>query len=227
MQKNKGPAWFKLWLHHRSMLEAVSDAVVGKAVKAALNYFDTGEIPELDQLELVVFSAIRADADDAYDTYRRDVENGRKGGRPPKQKSEEKPTVREGDPLLPSPTQGEGEGEGEKEDNTVFSDAVSLLNQLSGSSFRPSTKATRRVIRARLREGYSGSDLETVIRHQCRLWGKDEKMRKYLRPETLFGSKFEGYLSDARRQDRQEEPGYILADPDDPWDAAVTEGQYV
>ena len=222
----KRPVWFKMWLHHKPMMEVVPDAVVGKAVKAALKYFDTGEIEPLDQMENIIFAAIRADADDAHAEYSRNVENGRKGGRP-KLCPEEKPPVREGNPPLPSLPQVEGEVEGEVdvdvEDYTVLVTAVSLLNQLSGSSFRDTSRATRKLIRARLQEGYNISDFEAVIRHQCSLWGKDEKMRKYLRPETLFSGKFEGYLSDARRRESRAETGYVLAPLEDPWEEAVKE----
>ena len=57
---------------------------------------------------------------------------------------------------------------------------------------------------AREKEGYSLADIELVIRYQCSLWGKDEKMRKYLHPETLSSSKFEAYLSDAQRSEPQQ-----------------------
>lgn len=103
---------------------------------------------------------------------------------------------------------------------------MDLLNTLSGSSFRADTKATQRLIAARENEGYSLADIELVIRHQCRLWGEDEKMRQYLRPQTLFGNKFEAYLSDARRSEPQQEAGYILAPIEDPWDAAMRGGSY-
>ena len=110
--------------------------------------------------------------------------------------------------------------------SSMCSKVVDLLNTLSGSSFRADTKTTQRLIAARENEGYSLADIEMVIRHQCELWGKDEKMRKYLRPETLFGNKFEAYLSDARRSEPQQEPGYILAPLEDPWDAAMRGNDY-
>ncbi|WP_369403838.1 conserved phage C-terminal domain-containing protein [Fructilactobacillus florum] len=31
---------------------------------------------------------------------------------------------------------------------------------------------------------------------KCEQWGKDEYWSKFLRPETLFGTKFEGYLNE-------------------------------
>ena len=111
-------------------------------------------------------------------------------------------------------------------DNTCLL-AIRLLNDLSGSRFRETTKATQRLIQAREKEGYTLDDIETVIRHQCKQWGQDAKMQKYLRPETLFGNKFEGYLSDARRQEPKQETGYTLAPVEDPWELAVKEGRYV
>ena len=110
----KRPAWFKLWLRNKPMIDAVPDAEVGRAVKAALHYFETGEIKELGQLEMIVFATMKADIDDAFSDYKRDVENGKKGGRPRKS-DEEKPPLTVANPPLPTPTQGEGEGEGEGE----------------------------------------------------------------------------------------------------------------
>lgn len=109
----------------------------------------------------------------------------------------------------------------------ICDSAVQLLNDLSGSCFRPATKATQKLIAARVKDGYTLEDIEAVIRHQNSLWGRDAKMRKYLRPATLFGNKFEDYLSDARREEPKQETGYTLAPVEDPWEMAVKEGQYV
>ena len=55
-----------------------------------------------------------------------------------------------------------------------------------------STK-TQTLIKARLREKYELEDFKIVIDKKCKEWlGTD--MEKYLRPETLFGNKFESYL---------------------------------
>lgn len=113
MAKKSGkPSWFKLWLHHRSLFDAVPDDVVGRAIKAALRYFATGEVVQMGQLETVVFSSIKADIDDANADYLRDVENGKKGGRP-KIIDAQKPPVRGATPPLPPVTEGDREGEGE------------------------------------------------------------------------------------------------------------------
>ena len=113
-KKSKRPSWFKLWLHHKPLMDAVPDDVAGRAVKAALNYFATGEVTQLGQLEMAVFFAIKSDVDEAYSDYKRDVDNGKKGGRP-KMIDEQKPPVKGGNPEQPMVTEGEREGDGEGE----------------------------------------------------------------------------------------------------------------
>ena len=114
MSRSRSPSWFKFWLHHKPLIEAVPDDVAGRAVKAALRYFESGEADQLAPLETAVFASLRADIDEAVATYLRDIENGRKGGRP-RSTDEGKPPVREGDHSLPSVTEGDGEGDGEGE----------------------------------------------------------------------------------------------------------------
>lgn len=122
-KKSKGPSWFKLWLHHRALIDAVPDEVAGRAVKAALSYFATGEVLQLGQLEMVVFASIKSDIDEANADYLRDVANGKKGGRP-KLTEEEKPPVKEGNPSLPMVTERDGEGErdGEEDGKSIRAD---------------------------------------------------------------------------------------------------------
>lgn len=80
MGKNKTgrPSWFKLFLHHKSLIEAVPDEVAGKAIKAALRYFDTGKVAELDSLAGAVFSAIKPNIDEAFEDFEMTSEKNRK-----------------------------------------------------------------------------------------------------------------------------------------------------
>lgn len=71
---------------------------------------------------------------------------------------------------------------------------IARLNEKAGTHYRPSSKATQGHINARLAEGYTVEDFYTVIDKKCAEW-KGGKMEQYLRPETLFGSKFENYLN--------------------------------
>ena len=69
-RKASGPSWFKVWGHTAPLLEAVPDEVAGRAFKAVLRYFNTGEIQEgLGQLETVVYAQMIPDVDDAYADY--------------------------------------------------------------------------------------------------------------------------------------------------------------
>ena len=73
---------------------------------------------------------------------------------------------------------------------------VQFLNEKTGSHYRASSAKTKRLIHARLNEGFTVDDFEKVIVKKCKDWKADTKMAKYLRPETLFGTKFEGYLNE-------------------------------
>jgi len=45
-----------------------------------------------------------------------------------------------------------------------------------------------------LNEGWKAADFETVIDSKVVEWGNNADMKKFIRPETLFGPKFESYL---------------------------------
>ena len=89
----------------------------------------------------------------------------------------------------PAPSRPWNEEEGQK-----VAEVVQALNEETGSHYRPTSKATMRHILARLREGFTVEECKEVIRKKSEEWGGTE-MAKYLRPETLFGSKFESYLN--------------------------------
>ena len=80
---------------------------------------------------------------------------------------------------------------------------VAYLNEVCGTSYRPTSQKTKRLVSARLKEGFTVDDFKRVIRVKADAWLKDPRMRQYLRPETLFGTKFESYLNEApqRRAD--------------------------
>ncbi len=78
----------------------------------------------------------------------------------------------------------------------IYKAVLQKLNEVCKTHFRDSTKAKKHVL-ARIREGYTLKDFETVIRAKYEHWGSDPVMCRYLRPETLFGSKFAGYLEEA------------------------------
>ncbi len=85
---------------------------------------------------------------------------------------------------------------GEKtKDNIPYKEIIDYLNEKAETKYRYQTTSTKEKIRARYREGYTIDDFKTVIDNKCAEWKNDEKMCNYLRPETLFGTKFESYLN--------------------------------
>lgn len=73
---------------------------------------------------------------------------------------------------------------------------VSYLNELVGTQYRPNTSKTKDLIQARMNEGFTVDDFKKVIYKKAKQWQSDPKMCKFLRPETLFGNKFESYLNE-------------------------------
>lgn len=90
----------------------------------------------------------------------------------------------------------------------VYQSIISYLNEKAGTSFKHSTKKTRSLIHARLSEGFTADDFETVIDNKVTDWINDPERVKYLRPETLFGTKFEGYLNERRNHHGQAAGNY-------------------
>lgn len=79
----------------------------------------------------------------------------------------------------------------------IYSRVVDFLNEKAGREFGATTKKTQSCIRARINEGFNEDDFKAVIESRCAAWN-DTDMAQYLRPETLFGTKFEGYLQAAK-----------------------------
>ena len=77
---------------------------------------------------------------------------------------------------------------------------IDYLNKRTGSGYRPSSKKTRDLIKARFNEGFTEEDFYQVIDKKTADWLSDNRMNKFLRPETLFGTKFESYLNQKARE---------------------------
>ena len=81
-------------------------------------------------------------------------------------------------------------------DNTtdIINSVIKYLNGMTGSSFHYNTPKTKTLIKARLREGFTEENFYEVISKKCKEWNGTD-FEKYLRPQTLFGTKFESYLN--------------------------------
>lgn len=107
----------------------------------------------------------------------------------------------------------EKEIEKEKEiDKEIYINIVSFLNENAGTAYRSTSRKTQSLINARLNEGFTLDDFKQVILNMCAEWKSDKKMQNYLRPETLFGTKFESYLNAKSRKITAQQRA---AEPDD------------
>lgn len=97
--------------------------------------------------------------------------------------------------LTPLPDSSSEEGVQGEGDEIPYGEIVRHLNDAVGASYRPSSRKTRQLIHARWEEGFRLPDFIAVIDTMEEAWGEDPKMSAYLRPETLFGTKFESYLN--------------------------------
>ena len=150
--------------------------------------------------------------------------NGKKGGRPKKssrsgKQLENKPTEPKethgflGNPTKPKKGVKEKEKEKVKEKDipeksickkraTITQQAICfILDDLNKRlslkrGFKGAAENTKKIIQARMSEGYSKEDFITVNQKKVNQWLDDPEMSKFLRPETLYGNKFEGYLNE-------------------------------
>ena len=81
--------------------------------------------------------------------------------------------------------------------NNIYTSVIEYLNEKTERTgkekYNPESSKTQRLIKARRNEGYELEDFKKVIDNMCLAW-KGTEWEVYLRPQTLFGNKFEDYL---------------------------------
>ena len=87
---------------------------------------------------------------------------------------------------------------------------ISHLNAASGKKYKPSTQKTQDVIKARVNDGFGLDDFIHVIDVKTEEW-LNTGMEKFLRPETLFGNKFESYLNQPRQETDEERAARLIS----------------
>lgn len=80
---------------------------------------------------------------------------------------------------------------------------ITYLNDKTGKRYSSKSSGNKRIIQARLNEGYTLDDFKRVIDHKCNEWLPPVKFSNgkmsdtYLRPATLFNQKFDQYLNES------------------------------
>ena len=87
----------------------------------------------------------------------------------------------------------------------------SHLKEMTGLVFSPKGTSNRRFIRARWNDGFKFEDFKAVNKVKAEEWLNTDQA-KYLRPETLYGPKFEGYVNQASlpKIEKGEEGGSVF-----------------
>ena len=93
-----------------------------------------------------------------------------------------------------------------------FDQIIHYLNEKTGKNFRSGSNKTKELIHARYGEGFTLEDFKRVIDLKSVEWQSDPNWNKFLRPETLFGTKFEAYLNQQEGKKKLSEEDFDLDD---------------
>ena len=90
----------------------------------------------------------------------------------------------------------------------IYSEVLDFFNRICEKNYT-ATEATKKLINARLRDGFSVENFKTVIKTKSDQW-KGTDMDKFLRPQTLFSTKFEGYLNEKTNNNNSRMGGFAM-----------------
>ena len=147
-----------------------------KALWSIIDYALEDKEPDGDGMYMVVYEMAKPQIDANVERKR----NGSRGGRPPKPPEKTKEQKKPVEPV-------------NKKESPPYQEIIDYLNEKAGKRFKVNDK-TKAHINARVNDGYTLPDFRAVIEKKVAEW-KGTEMDKFLRPETLFGTKFEGYLN--------------------------------
>lgn len=160
-------------------LELANEREGNELIGMVVRYLRTGAEPDpRTDAQRMALAMVRP----VLEKSRARIEAGARGGNASKQESKRG-------------SKAASKRESKTDDAIPYAEIVAMLNDATGKAYRPTSEATRRLIRARWAEGYREPEFRRVVETMAEAWGNDPKMAAYLRPETLFGAKFEGYLN--------------------------------
>jgi len=99
-----------------------------------------------------------------------------------------------------------------KQKNEVIAEVIDYLNKKTNSAFKVNVQKNRQVILARLNEGFTLDDFKKVVDTKTEEWSGDRYWSRYLRPTTLFGTRFDGYLNQKHGSSDMREEDFDLRD---------------
>lgn len=147
-----------------------------KALWSIIDYALEDKEPDGDGMYMVVYEMAKPQIDANVERKR----NGSRGGRPTKVPEKPKEQKKQVESV-------------KKKDSPPYQEIIDYLNEKAGKRYKVNEK-TKAHINARVNDGYTLADFRAVIEKKVAEW-RGTEMDKFLRPETLFGTKFEGYLN--------------------------------
>lgn len=147
-----------------------------KALWSIIDYALEDKEPDGDGMYMVVYEMAKPQIDANVERKR----NGSRGGRPTKVPEKPKEQKKQVESV-------------KKKDPPPYQEIIDYLNEKAGKRYKVNEK-TKAHINARVNDGYTLADFRAVIEKKVAEW-RGTEMDKFLRPETLFGTKFEGYLN--------------------------------
>lgn len=204
MSRNKDPAFLFYPSDFIMGTMLMTDEEVGKYIRLLCLQHQQGHISEMDLTQICngsqrVQSKFIKDSDGKYYNERLDAEinhrlqysasrsiNGKKGGRPPKETTEKPIENHMKTICLPY--------ENHSENENIIRNIIEYLNSKLNTKYQYTSNYIVELVGARLEEGYVLQDFKTVIDKKYAEWSGTE-FAKFLRPETLFGTKFSTYLN--------------------------------
>ena len=207
---------FVVYTDIKETLDGLTDDQVATLFRGMVDYQITGSVPEFDGVLKFAFIPIRQQMDRDNTKWERTKaarsESGRQGGLRSGEVRRAKAQSEANEASASQSKQNEaneaneavnvnvnvnvnGNGNVNGADaETLSSSLISYLNKKSGGKFKPTEAITDRIGEL-LAAGYTEKDFIQVIDAKVSEWKDDPKMRSYLRPRTLFGDKFEEYVS--------------------------------
>ena len=222
MKKN-----FVMYENWAEMIISLPDDMAAKLIKTVCQYEMTGDIVETDATVVAIFRSMKEQLDKDNDKYSEKVNranalNEKKSTRSRRdidtiseRNRHEVDTISERSRhdivgnnkninINISSNEDIKDIVGKPDDIKVIADDIKVivdyLNERTGSHFKANTSETKKSIKARLKEGYTVDDFKRVIDSKVKDWADDDRMKDYLRPQTLFRpANFEAYLNAANR----------------------------
>ena len=234
MANNKDPAFMFYPADFMLGTFFMTDEEVGQYIRLLCLQHQQGRLTEQELLAISksekVKSKFKRDSDGKYFNNRLEDEitkrleykekqriNGAIGGRSKaKAMLEQRQSTAKAPLKQPSSTRVENENE----NINVIKDIIEYLNTKLDTKYKYNSEYINKHINARLSEGFTLEDFKTVIDKKYLEWNGTE-MAKFLRPETLFGTKFQTYLNELSNNNEFKKTRYGDFDPEEAFRLAL------